>query len=239
MGNVNVSDTGAAVASHDTVILAAENISKRYGLQQVLRDVSLSFALHEVVLLLGPNGAGKSTLLRVLSGLARPDAGRVLTPSQGRIGFASHHTLLYGRLSVRENIRLHLQLSPVERRSVDDVLGAWDLQDVASKTLCDLSKGNQARAALARTFLGDPSVVLLDEPSSNLDQKSTTGLLRIVADRSRFGSVIIATHDIHRLRAIATRVVVMDRGRVLADSGPHASAEVLDAVVQRYMESNR
>lgn len=239
MGSANSSDMSSTTASHDAVVLAAERVGKRYGLQQVLRDVSLSFALHEVVLLLGANGAGKSTLLRILSGLARPDTGRVVAPQVGGVGFASHHTLLYGRLSARENLSLHLRLLPSEQSSVDEVLRVWDLTDVASKPLCDLSKGNQGRAALARAFLGDPSVVLLDEPSSNLDQKSTERLQKMVLDRSRSATVLIATHDIHRLRSLATRIVVMDRGFVLADSGPSASTVALDAVVQRYVESNR
>jgi ABC-type multidrug transport system ATPase subunit len=228
-----------AVVSSPAVLLAAEGVSKRYGLQQVLRDVSLSFGAREVVLLLGANGAGKSTLLRVLAGLARPDRGRIFAPKNGAVGLASHHSFLYGRLSVRENISLFRSLCAEEQSSLDTLLATWDLGEVASRPFCELSKGNQTRASLARAFLGSPCAVLLDEPSSNLDQKSTERLLRVVATQAQSGLVVIATHDIHRLRDIATRVVVMEQGRVVADSGSQASAVEIDSVIQRYLEGNR
>ena len=87
--------------------------------------------------------------------------------------------------------------------------------------------------------MGNPSASLLDEPSSNLDQRSVERLRQAVAMQSKTGPVVIATHDVHRLRDIATRVVVIERGRVLADSGNSASMAAIDAVIQRYVESNR
>jgi len=239
MGSANTSQTNLADSSGSAATLAAAGISKRYGLQPVLREVSLSFRMGEIALLLGANGAGKSSLLRVLAGLVRPDAGRVVAPAGGTIGFASHNTFLYGRLSVRENLALYRALITREERGIDDILKSWGLNEVAAKPLSDLSKGNQARVSLARAFMGNPSVSLLDEPSSNLDQKSTEKLQQVVMAQARVGPVVIATHDIHRLRDVATRVVVMERGRVLVDSGSQALEASVDAVIQRYLESNR
>lgn len=239
MSSANASNTTSQEASYAAALIAAHGVSKRYALQQVLRDVSLSFGVGEVALLLGANGAGKSTLLRVLAQLLRPDAGRVVLPKGATIGFASHHSFLYGRLSVRENLALYRSLTSGETRTLDEILDCWELREVAAKPLSELSKGNQARASLARAFMGNPSATLLDEPSSNLDQRSVERLQRAVVAQSHVGPVVIATHDIHRLRDIANRILVMERGRVLVDSGARATAAAIDAVIQRYLESNR
>jgi ABC-type multidrug transport system ATPase subunit len=239
MSSANASHTTRQDTAPVTPVLAADGVGKRYGFQHVLRDISLSFGVGEVVLLLGANGAGKSTLLRVLAQLVRPDTGRVVVPKGATIGFASHHTFLYGRLSVRENLALYRSLISGETHTLDGILDSWQLREVAGKPIVELSKGNQARASLARAFMGNPGASLLDEPSSNLDQRSVERLKQAVTLQSKTGPVVIATHDVHRLRDMATRVVVMERGRVLADSGTPATTTAIDAVIQRYVESNR
>ena len=221
-------------------VLAAINVSKSFGSYRVLRTLSLSFVAKEIVLLLGANGAGKSTLLRLLAGLSRADQGEVLRARETRVGFTSHHHFSYGQLTVRENLELCRKLSGCKADAVDKALERWGLLKFSNKALTELSKGNQAKVSIARALMADPETLLLDEPSSNLDERSTELLTSVIRERAAaHGLVVIATHDLHRLRGIATRVVAMAQGEIVADTGPFAARERIDDVIERYRESNR
>lgn len=222
-----------------TLMVEARDVSKRFGVARVLRQVSVSFQRGEVVLLLGANGAGKSTLLRILAGLSRPDTGSVRVADSNSIGFFSHNLSMYARLTARENLDLFRSVAGVPREDLQRALALWDLNACADTHVAELSKGTQARASLARVFMTSPSVALLDEPTSNLDNKSTETLLRAVRAASESRCVVIATHDIHRLRDIATRVLVLERGSIVADSGVNATSCSIARVVDHYLESNR
>jgi ABC-type multidrug transport system ATPase subunit len=231
----------------DPAILSVEarQILKRFGSQTIIRDLSLSFHSGDVVLLLGANGAGKSTLLRVLAGLTRPDRGQVSVTSGARVGFAGHHTALYSKLSLEQNLAIYAKLVAFrDRSSAKDLLqGAlreWGLEDLRDRAVSEVSRGAQSKASLARALMGNPQVLLLDEPSSNLDERATETLRTVVAEKSRkSGITIIATHDLARLRDIASRVVVMDRGSVVADSGKDGSISDLNETIDKYRSGNR
>lgn len=221
-------------------MIEVKDVTKTFGSLSVLKRLSLSCGAGEVILIVGANGAGKSTLLRIAAGLSRPDSGTVARSTE-RVGFLSHHLFLYGRLSVRENVNLFASVRGVANSS--ELLERLELSKVLDRPLSELSKGTQARAGIARTFLGHPDLVLLDEPTSNLDEKGTALLLAEI-QRRQFETdgrctTLIATHDLHRMAAIATRVVVLADGKVFADSGPGASPEVIEQVLERYREVNR
>ena len=221
-------------------VLEVKDVTKTFGSLSVLKRLSLSCGSGEVVLLVGANGAGKSTLLRAVAGLVFPDSGSVLRGTS-RIGFLSHHLFLYGRLSVRENIKLFASVQGASEWN--DVVSRLELSKVVDRPLSELSKGMQARVGIARTFLGSPELILLDEPTSNLDERGTSLLLGEI-DRRRSESqspitFLIATHDLHRMVSIATRVVVLADGNVVADSGAGASRDTISGVLDRYREVNR
>ncbi len=221
-------------------VIQARNVSKTFGAVRVLNRLNLSFVAGEITLLLGANGAGKSTLLRILAGLARADSGSIDRTTR-RIGFLSHQSFLYSRLTVAENIKLFSEVT--ERQQVEPILSRWGLSASAKILVGDLSRGTQARVGLARAFLASPEVLLLDEPSSNLDERGTELLLTAMRDeRERAGSKlvsIVATHDLHRLRSIADRIVVLSAGEVLADTGSKATPDDIDRIVGFYREANR
>jgi ABC-type multidrug transport system ATPase subunit len=225
--------------------LEARQILKRFGAQTIIRDLSLSFNSGDVVLLLGANGAGKSTLLRVLAGLTRPDRGEVSITSGVRVGFAGHHTALYSKLSLEQNLAIYAKLMAFrDRSSAEDLLrGAlreWGLEDLRDRAVSDVSRGAQSKASLARALMGNPQVLLLDEPSSNLDERATETFRSLVTEKSRAnGITIIATHDLARLRDIATRVVVMEKGSVVGDSGQSGDLGDLNETIETYRRSNR
>jgi len=146
-----------------------------------------------------------------------------------------------GRLSVRENLKLFGTVGGTS--DIDEISERLELSKVLGRPVAELSKGMQARVGIARTFIASPRLVLLDEPTSNLDEKGTTILLGEI-ERGRAATngkmtCIIATHDLHRLSSVATRVVVLNNGVVAADSGPHASQEIVAQTLDRYREVNR
>lgn len=221
-------------------MLEVRDVTKTFGSLQVLKRLSLSCAPGEVVLLVGANGAGKSTLLRVMAGLSRPDSGGVSRGST-RLGFLSHHLFLYGRLSVRENLTLFASVRGAA--DIEGIAQRLELSKVMDRSVSELSKGTQARVGIARAFLSRPDLVLLDEPTSNLDEKGTALLLEEIS-RARAATngamtCVIATHDLHRVSSIASRVVVLSNGSVVADSGPNASRDSVMSALDRYREVNR
>jgi heme exporter protein A len=220
-------------------VLAVREVSKRYGALSVLSKLSLSFQPGEVVLLLGANGAGKTTFLRIVAGLSRPSAGTVKRPSSWRSGVAAHHSFLYGRLTLIENMRMYAALLNVSSHECDALVSHWGLADFMSTPVSELSKGTTAKASLIRALLGDPEVLLFDEPSSNLDERGVAALREALVRQKQKGVALVATHDVSRLYEVANRIVVLERGVCVADSGSQCSEEALEKVVKVYHEGNR
>jgi heme exporter protein A len=226
--------------------LRLSGIRKSFAGRQVLDDISLALSGGTVTLLLGANGAGKTTLLRIAAGLSRADRGEMTCdgapwkPLEARCGYAGHALMLYGALTVRENISLFLGL-----RGGGDVQAAlerWELVEHTNREVRLLSKGLQYRASLCRAFLGEPRVAILDEPSSSLDDRSFAILERRLAER-KDAVVLVATHDIHRFGPLAERVVVLHDGALRADSDDvkfgATVKERVGTVISAYREWNR
>jgi heme ABC exporter ATP-binding subunit CcmA len=198
----------------------------------------------EALAVIGPNGAGKTTLLRMLAGLMRPTAGdvRVLGQPLGRsthntrraIGFLSHQSLLYDDLTLLENLtlaaRLYSMMRPLETAYAS--LDAAGLADRAGELPRRLSRGLLQRAALARSTLHNPRVLLLDEPFTGLDATASTRLRDDLQDRlSRGAGLILVTHTLSDAWELASRVAVLIRGRWAANE-PRSGT--LDSFLARY-----
>ena len=179
--------------------LELRRVSKQFGDFQALSEVSLRIEPGSSVLIYGPNGAGKTTLLRVLATLVRPSEGAVLydgadlhqnsVVAKAAIGFVTHTTFLYGELSARENLRFTgrlFGLANLDER-VAAVLDLFHLRERAETPVRELSRGYQQRASLARAFLHDPHILLLDEPFTGLDAASTESLQNMMRRLPREG----------------------------------------------------
>jgi len=201
----------------DGVLLAARGVERRYGRRPALEPTDLDVRAGEVVVLVGPNGAGKSTLLAILAGALPPTSGAVETDlPPAAIGWVPQRPAQYRRLSARENLVLFARLQgapePVaeaERLLADAGLPADD------RPSAQLSVGNQQRLNLAIGLLGEPRVLLLDEPTASLDPEHARSLWgRVAAARERSAGVVVATHLVDET-AHADRVLVLREGRVV------------------------
>lgn len=219
--------------------LVIDRLSQRRGGYTVLDDISLSFPEGTRCLLIGRNGAGKTSLLRLAAKLDQSSAGRVESAPE-EIGYFAHQSLLYADLSVRENLELFSGLSS-GKEDLNGVLATWALTEQADRLVRRLSRGELTRASLARAFLGSPKLLILDEPTNALDE----GSLAILQDRlisyPEKAVVVVASHDLERLATWSNRIVVLDAGRIAADtSRTNATAATSkSSAIELYRRSNR
>ena len=204
------------------MILRAHGVARRFGRELALAPTDLTVAAGEVVALVGPNGAGKSTLLALLAGALEPSEGSVERADGVRVGWAPQRPAYYGRLSPRENLELFAQLEgePDAAAAATRLLAAFDLPDTA-RSSTTLSVGNRQRLNLAIALLGDPQVVLLDEPTASLDPAQRERLWeRVDAVREAGGAVVFATQNVEEVGEHADRVVKLRDGRLVFDGSP-------------------
>jgi heme exporter protein A len=219
----------AGPAAAPEVLVSVERLKKRFGPVAALRGVDFEVPAGRILAVVGPNGAGKSTLLRVLSGLARPSAGRVRVGrdgdrrrARGRIGYIGHASLLYPALTARENLifaaRLHGLRDAAGRAAA--LLEEQGLAALADRRAGAFSRGLAQRLAIARALVHDPEVLLLDEPSTGLDPVSAERLAaRLAALRAGGRAIVLVTHDLGQAAALGDRALLLVRGRVAFDSG--------------------
>jgi heme exporter protein A len=213
--------------------LVLRGLGRDYNDRTVLRDVSLELAAGETLSLIGPNGAGKSTLLRILATLLRPTAGAVevlgaeLPGSawkvRGRVGYLGHEPLLYRELSVRENLEFNARLQGVDAADtrIAALLERAGLAHRATELVRNLSAGMLQRAAICRTLIHAPELLLLDEPRSHLDLGAAAvvdELLGPAAGRTR----VVVSHEIESAIAGADRVLALRADGTVAHAGPAA-----------------
>jgi ABC-2 type transport system ATP-binding protein len=199
--------------------MRADSISKRYGTRDALRSVSFTVAARERVAIIGPNGAGKTTLLQILAGALAPTSGSVsLRPEQA--GWVPQQPALYSKLSVAENLRLFARLEKVPdvERTVARMLEQTALGDRAGDEVSRLSGGNRQRVNIAIGLLGDPEVLLLDEPSASLDPRQRERLWVFLAELGT--TVVFSTHDVGEAERYADRLLVLADGELLFTGTP-------------------
>ncbi len=207
-------------------MLAVCGVTKRYGEREALRDVSFEAGAGEMVAVIGPNGAGKTTLLSILAGVQPPTAGHVSLPP-GAVGWVPQQPALYSRLSVAENLELFARLErragghPNISATVAAMLEQTGLRERAGERVERLSGGNRQRVNIAIGLLSEPTVLVLDEPSSSLDPRQRERLWRFIRALSQRGRcVIFSTHNVAEAERYAQRVIVLADGELLFNGSP-------------------
>lgn len=194
-----------------------EHINKSFGKQQVLRDVSLTIPDGQVVGLLGPNGAGKSTLMKILIGLWKADNGMVQVPQ--RIGYLPENNPLYEEMYVSEYLMFMAQITNDKRQmtNVSTLIDRVGLTPERHKHIRELSKGYRQRVGLAQALLGNPELLILDEPTTGLDPNQLVEIRALIRSLGKDRTVILSTHIMQEVREMCDRVVIIDHGEIKAD----------------------
>lgn len=205
--------------------VAVEGVWKFYGDFPALRDIQLKAEPGACLALIGRNGAGKTTLLRTVAGFSRPMRGRVLilgeeprgAAARRQMGFIGHGISVYDELSALENLTLYARLYglPNPRQTAMQWLERTDLARVRDGLVREFSRGMRQRLAVARAFLHDPQVLLLDEPFTALDDRAIALLQDLLRDALASGkTVVMSTHQLREALELATHVALLVRGKV-------------------------
>ena len=212
----------------DAPSIALDGVTKRYGAVEAVRGVSFALPQGVMAALVGHNGAGKTTLMKMMLGLARPSAGRLEVlghdPAAGaaearrQIGWLPETVSFNGALTGREIIRFLAGLKGEAPRAADRLLDRVGLAAAATRPIGTYSKGMRQRLGLAQALLGEPRLLLLDEPTTGLDPEVRQGFWTILAEATARGtSVLLSSHALEELAGKVSRVIILDHGRVVAD----------------------
>jgi len=210
--------------------VVACNLTKRFGLAVAVRDASFALPSRGVCGLLGPNGAGKTTTIRMVAGVIAPDSGELLVAGvsaerdpagvRARVGYLPESAPLYPELTVREYLVYRAGLLCIPRRAaraaIDAAMARCDVARFSERLCGALSKGMQQRVGLAATLLGDPRVVILDEPSVGLDPGQTLAFRELVRELGETKLVLFSSHLLAEVESVCSELMVIAQGRVVA-----------------------
>ncbi len=207
--------------------IAIQNISKSYETQKALDSISFSINKGEIVGFLGPNGAGKSTLMKILTTYLTADEGSAKVNGfdvssqqkdvQLSIGYLPEHNPLYLDLYVREYLAFNADVYKVAKSRIEEVIQLTGLTSESHKKIGQLSKGYRQRVGLANALLHNPDVLILDEPTTGLDPNQLVEIRNVIKNAGKDKTVFLSTHIMQEVEAICDRVIIIDKGKIVAD----------------------
>ncbi len=214
--------------------ISLSHVSKRYGSRYIIHDVSFSVEKGEIVGFLGPNGAGKTTTMRMIAGYTTATSGTVKVAgfdmatenekAAQRIGYLPEHPPLYDVLDVTSYLRFVAKVKGVtparQNSDLERVISACHLEAVTSREIYKLSKGYRQRLGLAQALLGEPDVLLLDEPTAGLDPGQIHETREVIRSFGNSHAVLLSTHILHEVTLICDKVAIISQGRLLAVDSP-------------------
>jgi len=207
--------------------IEVQNISKSYGVQKALDNVSFSIKKGEIVGFLGPNGAGKSTLMKILTTYINADEGSAAVNGndvntaqilvQKSVGYLPEHNPLYLDLYVREYLAFNADVYKVAKSRIEEVIELTGLTPESHKKIGQLSKGFRQRVGLATALLHNPDVLILDEPTTGLDPNQLVEIRNVIKNVGKDKTVFLSTHIMQEVEAICDRVIIIDHGKIVTD----------------------
>ncbi|QFG53066.1 ABC transporter ATP-binding protein [Chryseobacterium sp.] len=208
--------------------LEISSLTKKFGNQTALNNISLSIGKNEIIGLLGPNGAGKSTLMKSITGVLAIEEGEINfnglniadneTESKRRIGFLPENNPLYPEMYIREYLSFVAHLHKIPKERINEVIELVGLTPEKSKKISQLSKGYKQRVGLAQAILHSPDLLILDEPTNGLDPNQIIEIRNVIREIGREKTVILSTHIMQEVEALCTRVILIHNGNIIQDS---------------------
>ncbi len=211
-------------------MVKVEHLVKRYGTNYALNDVSFEIGEGEIVGLLGPNGAGKSTTMNILTGYLSSTSGAAYInginilehPIEAKkfIGFLPEQPPVYPDMTVREYLNFVYELkgcASEREKHLADIMGVVRLSDVKDRLIKNLSKGYRQRVGIAQALIGDPKLIVFDEPTVGLDPKQILEVRNLIRTLSKTHTVILSTHILAEVQAVCERIIIINHGKIIAD----------------------
>lgn len=207
--------------------IEVEGISKLYGNQKALNNISFKVKKPEIVGFLGPNGAGKSTMMKILTTYLEPNEGFAKVNGfdvsndkkhvQQSVGYLPEHNPLYLEMYVKEYLAFNASIYHVGKQRIEDVIELTGLTQEAHKKIGQLSKGFRQRVGLANALLHDPEVLILDEPTTGLDPNQLVEIRNLIKSIGKTKTIFLSTHIMQEVEAMCDRVIVINKGEIVAD----------------------
>lgn len=203
------------------------HISKEYGAQKALNNISFSIEKGEIVGFLGPNGAGKSTMMKILTTYLNASEGTATVNNfnvseekievQKSVGYLAEHNPLYLEMYVREYLDFNARIYKIADEKVENIINKTGLTSEAHKKIEQLSKGYRQRVGLATALLHDPDVLILDEPTTGLDPNQLLEIRQLIKNVGKEKTVLLSTHIMQEVEAICDRVIIINKGEIVLD----------------------
>ena len=215
-------------------MIEVKNVTKKYGSFVAVNDISFNIKDGEVVGFLGPNGAGKTTTMNVITGYIEQTEGNVIVngfdtikkakKAKKEIGYMPEGVPLYTDLTVKEFVTYMAELRKIDKKQkneeVQKVLKETGLDTMQNKLIKNLSRGQKQRVSLAGTLVGDPKVIILDEPTVGLDPKQITEIRSLIKNLGKKHTVILSSHILSEVSQICDRVIIINKGKIVAEDTP-------------------
>ena len=222
--------------------ITVQNITKNFGSQKALNNVSFTINKGEVVGFLGPNGAGKSTMMRILTTYYKADEGKATVNGfdvlqaqkdvQKSIGYLPEHNPLYLEMYVKEYLAFNADVYKVDKSKINDVIEQTGLSPECHKKIGQLSKGYRQRVGLAAALLHDPEVLILDEPTTGLDPNQLIEIRKLIREIAKEKTILLSTHIMKEVEAVCDREIIINKGELVADKKLEELREAEEQIIE-------
>ena len=215
-------------------MIKVENVTKKYGSFVAVDNISFEIGEGEIIGFLGPNGAGKTTTMSMITGFIEPTEGKIeidgydiskkAKKAKREIGYMPENVPLYNDLTVKEFVTYMAELKKVKgkekKEEVQRVIKATQIDDVQNKLIKNLSRGYKQRVSMAGALVGNPKVLLLDEPTVGLDPKQVTEIRSLIKSLGKNHTVILSSHILSEISQICEKVIIINKGKIIAQDTP-------------------
>lgn len=215
-------------------MIEIKNITKKYGSVTAVDNISFKIEEGEIIGLLGPNGAGKSTTMNMITGYIEPTEGEIIIngydiskkprKAKSQIGYMPEGVPLYSDLTVKEFVTYMAELKNVDRKTrkekVEKIINQTGLKDVENKLTRNLSRGFKQRVSMAGALVGEPKILILDEPTVGLDPKQITEIRALIKELGKTHTIILSSHILSEVSQICNKVIIINKGKIIAIDTP-------------------